>query len=100
VEIIDWEELTTDYRYNKIVQILAYAMMIKDEMDFDQAYAGIISFKNLNSGYLSFGVKTSPRSKREQLIDHAVLKTYSQEIKKLILEICNPDIPFVEKEIQ
>ena len=61
--------------------------------------AGIISFKNLNSGFLSFGVKTSPRSKREQLIDHVVLDTYIQEIKKLILEICDLDSPFKAKEI-
>jgi hypothetical protein len=100
VEIIHWEDLTADYKYNKIVQILAYALMIKDKIDFDQAYAGIISFKNLNSGFLRFGKKSAPRSKREQHIDHDVLNDYIQEIKKLILEICDPDIPFIEKEIQ
>jgi len=99
VEIINWEEMTTDYKYHKIVQILAYALMINKEIDFDQAYAGIISFKNLNSGFLRFGTKTSPRSKREQLIDNDVLKIYAQEIKKLILEICDPKSPFIEKEI-
>ena len=99
VEIIHWEELTQDYKYHKIVQILAYALMIKNEIDFDQALAGIISFKNLNSGFLRFGVKTAPKSKKEKLIDHDDLKIYTREVKKFILEICDPDIPFNEKEI-
>jgi hypothetical protein len=99
LEIINWADLTIDYKYNKIVQILAYALMIKDRIEFDQAYAGVISFKNLNSGFLSFGKKTAPRSKRDQYINHNVLNAFTHEIKKLIHEICSPEISFIEKEI-
>jgi hypothetical protein len=100
VEIINWDDLTNDYKYHKIVQVLAYALMIQDNIGFDQAYAGIISFKNLNNGFLRFGVKSSPNSKRDQLINQQVLEHYTSQIKKLIIEICNPEIPIIEKEIE
>lgn len=99
VELIDWDEITKDYKYSKPVQILAYALMIHEEIGFDQACAGIISFKNLNSGFLKFGTKTSSRSKRDQIIDKQVLDRYVIELKKLIIELCDPTIPFKEKEV-
>ncbi len=99
VEIIDWEELNQDYKFSKAFQILTYVLMINKEIPINNAEAGIISFKNLGSGFLKFGTKTSAYSKRDQLISADTLEKFSVELKKLILEICNPDIPFTEKEI-
>lgn len=63
--------------------------------------AGIISFKNLSSGFLKFGVKESVGSrKKNQKIDQEVLALFKEELIQLILEICDPLIPFIEKEIK
>ncbi|MCH7784066.1 MAG: PD-(D/E)XK nuclease family protein [Bacteroidetes bacterium] len=100
LEIVEWGKITTDYKYSKIIQVLAYALMIKREIPFEKAQAGIISFKNLSNGYLKFGVKTSPKSKsKNQEITQETLDYYLVELKKLILEICDVTIPFNEKEI-
>lgn len=99
VELIEWEELTQDYKFSKAFQVLAYALMMNGEIPINNAEAGIISFKNLGSGFLKFGTKTSAYSKRDQQITSVTLETFTVELKKLILEICDPNIPFIEKEI-
>ncbi len=102
VNIVDWEELNTDYdKYGKPYQILAYAYMMNAKTPFTNPIeAGIISFKNLNNGFLKFGVKESTYSRsKDELITQETLNSYFVELKKLILEICNPDIDFTEKEV-
>ena len=96
LEIKDWEIITQDYKYSKAVQVLAYALMIDKKLPISSAEAGIISFKNLNSGFLKFGTKTP----KNYTITQETLELYRVELKKLILEICNPHIPFTEKEIE
>ncbi len=102
VNIVDWEELNTDYdKYSKPYQILAYAYMMNAKKPFtNPVEAGIISFKNLNNRFLKFGVKESTHSRsKDELITQETLNSYFIELKKLILEICNPDIDFIEKEV-
>lgn len=100
LEVVDWQEITTDYKFSKIIQVLAYAIMIQKEFDIENAFAGIISFKNLGAGYLKFGVKSSSRSQqKEQQISRVIIDSYLIELKKLILEICDQKISFTEKEL-
>ena len=103
VEIIDWEDITLDYdKYSKSFQILAYAHMLNKTKAFAQPIeAGVISFKNLQGDYfLKFGKKPSSRSKdKEQTISKDTLEAFYIELKKLILEICNPEIDFIEKNV-
>lgn len=99
VEIIDWADITTDYKYSKAFQVLAYALMINYESAIDNATAGIISFKNMNNGFLKFGTKASSHGQREQQISKETLDCFKSELHQLILEICNPEIPFTEKEV-
>ncbi|WP_400075579.1 PD-(D/E)XK nuclease family protein [Winogradskyella sp. R77965] len=103
VEIVNWEDLTTDYnKYSKSFQILCYAYMMRQinriELPIE---AGIISFKNLNAGFLKFAKKNNAGSyaKKEQYITEETLNDFEKEFKKLILEIFNPDINFIEKEL-
>ncbi|WP_026451016.1 PD-(D/E)XK nuclease family protein [Aequorivita capsosiphonis] len=100
LEIIEWEELNEDYKFSKVFQVLTYALMMGNEIPINNVEAGIISFKNLGSGFLKFGTKTSAFSKRDHQITETTLGTFTVELKKLILEICDPNIPFIEKEIQ
>lgn len=99
LEIIEWEELNEDYKFSKAFQVLTYALMMGKEINMNNVEAGIISFKNLGSGFLKFGTKTSAYSKRDYQITEETLETFTIELKKLIMEICNPDIPFTEKDI-
>lgn len=102
VEIVNWEDLTTDYdKYSKSFQILSYTYMMHQKKKIElPVEAGIISFKNLNEGFLKFGVKESTRSqKKNQLITEETLNNFEVELKKIIIEICNPNIDFIEKEL-
>lgn len=102
VEIIDWELITTDYKkYSKSFQVLTYAyIMHKSKQISLPIEAGIISFKNLNAGFLKFGIKENTRSRlKDTLITKETLHNFEGELKKLISEICNPDIDFIEKEV-
>ncbi len=102
VEIVNWEDLTTDYdKYSKSFQVLCYAYMMHINKQITLPIeAGIISFKNLNSGFLKFGKKASTHSRtKDQLITEETLNNFEIELKKLILEICNPKLNFVEKEL-
>ncbi len=103
VEIINWEDITTDYdKYSKSFQVLCYALMMQKQSNLNPPFeAGIISFKNLNQGFLKFATKDRAGSyaKKETLITNETLDAFREELKKLILEICNPNIDFLEKEV-
>lgn len=100
LEITDWDVITDDYKYSKVVQVLAYTLMMNKEIPIQAVEAGIVSFKNLQKGFLKFGTKTGVRGPKNHQITQETLSTYSEELKKLILEICNPLVPFTEKEIK
>ena len=102
VEIADWDRLSSDYdKYGKTFQILTYASMLNDQSPFENAEAGIISFKNLQSGFLKFSQKNKEGrgAVKNSRIDQEVLNAFQEQLKELIIEICNPEIPFQEKEI-
>ncbi len=103
VEIVNWEDITTDYtKYSKSFQVLTYAYIMNKEKPFSSPVeAGIISFKNLKAGFLKFSKKdkTGIGAKKDSLITQDVLDNFYNELKSLILEICNQEIPFTEKEV-
>ena len=75
--------------------------MYTENKPVNQLEAGIISFKNLSAGLLSFGIKESEksRSKPNKSITQETLSQFSTELKRLVLDICNPNVPFNEKEV-
>lgn len=103
VEIVNWESITTDYnKYSKSFQVLTYALMMHQSNQINlPVEAGIVSFKNLSSGFLKFAKKDKAGSyaKKDTLITEETLDKFSDELKQLILEICNLNTPFTEKEI-
>ncbi|HSP40074.1 MAG TPA: PD-(D/E)XK nuclease family protein, partial [Gillisia sp.] len=103
LEIVEWDDLTTDYdKYAKPFQVLMYAKMLLDNSPvIGPVEAGVISFKNLKPGFLKFGKKSGSRDKYPDfLIDHKTLEDFQIQLKNLILEICDPNVPFIEKEIK
>ncbi|WP_247672577.1 PD-(D/E)XK nuclease family protein [Aquimarina sp. MMG016] len=100
VVFMDWNIIMEDYKYSKAVQVLAYAYMQNKENPVSEPFhAGIISFKNLKEGFLKFGTKETVRGRTNHDITKEVFDEYLLQLKKLILEIFNLDIPFTEKEV-
>ena len=97
VVVSDWSLITEDYKYSKAFQLLCYSLMYGSKKKFDRIEAGIISFKNLKSGLLGFA--TIESRKKDKAITDETLNKFTTELKRLVLEICNPDIPFIEKEV-
>jgi ATP-dependent helicase/nuclease subunit B len=103
LEICDWEELNTDYdKYSKPFQVLMYATMLMENHPHGQEVeAGVISFKNLKKGFLKFAKKEHSRDRNKNCnIEPEVLENFKVQLKYLIKEICDPKIPFLEKEIK
>ena len=103
VEIIDWDALTTDYdKYSKPFQILCYAFMMQSSGTLKfPLEAGIISFKNLNGGFLKFTKKDKSGNGATKItaIDQETIQLFEAQLKVLILDIFNTEIDFLEKEI-
>lgn len=100
VEIIDWQELIQDYKYSKAFQLMCYSLMYLESNGIANLQAGIVSFKNLSSGVMSFATKEQRRgSSKNPTITIEVLNNFKIQLKKLILEICDSSIPFEEKEV-
>lgn len=100
VEIVDWNDITREFDYSKAFQLLTYAILYNAKNPIEAIEAGIFSFKNLNAGLLRFATKEKKGSrKKDHCITQETLFQFNAQLKKLILEICNPNIPFTEKEV-
>jgi hypothetical protein len=95
VTLKTWSGLTEDIKNDKIIQVLAYAYMFEKQADNKPIEAGIISFKNLKSGFLPFNFKEDKEV--TEIIDEEILKNYTEQIVVLLNEILDPMISFKEK---
>ena len=99
LEITYWPSLIEEDRYTKAFQLLCYAYLFQKLNDEPVLWAGIISFKNLGEGIMHFAQKSSSHSKiKDHSITTDTLNQFESELLNLIQEICDPDIPFTEKE--
>jgi hypothetical protein len=77
-----------------------YVLMLYSKEEIVKVEAGIISFKNLKSGFLKLAATTAQSNgKKDFSVYRETLDSFEIELKKLILEICDSEIPFTEKEI-
>lgn len=90
-----WNGLTEDIKNDKIIQVLAYSFMFEEQLNGRQMEAGILSFKNLKSGFLPFTFKEGKEV--TTIISEEVMQNYLEQIVGLLAEIMNNDIPFTEK---
>jgi len=91
-----WQDLTKEIGNDKIIQILAYAFMYQPDCNGLEMEAGIISFKNLKSGFLPFNLKTEIGL--EQDITPEIMESYLEEIVLLLNTIFNSELPFEENK--
>lgn len=95
VVLKSWNGLTQELKNDKIIQVLAYAFMFEKEAGDIPIEVGIISFKNLKSGFLPFGFKEE--KELNNTVTNEILKNYLEEIVILLNEIFNMNVPFEEK---
>ena len=90
-----WNGLIDDIKYDKIIQVLAYAYMYELHAGDKPIEAGIISFKNLKSGFLPFNFKEGKEV--NYTIDSNVMDNFLNQIVLLLGEILDKTVPFNEK---
>lgn len=94
LSIKDWNLIITDYKYSKCFQILFYAFlytrMHNIDIDITPIESGIISFKNLKSGFMKVN---------KNIISKSDLDSFALQLKQLLLDIFTTDLPIIEKEI-
>jgi len=95
VTLKDWNGLTDDIKNDKIIQVLAYAFMFEKEAKNREIEAGIISFKNLKSGFLPFNFK--PEKESFDVISSEIMNDYLEQILILLQEILSVEKAFEEK---
>ena len=95
VTLKTWKGLKEDIKNDKIIQVLAYAYMYEKEANGKPIEAGIISFKNLKSGFLPFNFKEGKEAMSN--IDQGTLSDYLEQIVLLLNEILDENVPFEEK---
>jgi hypothetical protein len=100
LEIVDWETLTTDYKYSKAFQLLCYGYMAKAMAVEGPLQAYIYSFKNQAAGLMPFAKKDGPRSKSKDYgLSLGIMEPFEKQLFIVVSDICNPEIQFIEKEI-
>jgi hypothetical protein len=96
LKVPDFTKIRAD-KYHKAIQVLLYAFLYTKSKKHDFSTpleAGIISFKNLKSGFLSTNFSAS-RTK-EHLITEDKLAEFIEEIKAILTEIYAIEVPFIE----
>ncbi len=99
VGIFDWEKLITDFKFSKAFQLLSYAYMYKKQFgEPNEMVVGNFSFKKLNQGLIRFHTKNSTGREKSYTVTDSTLENYKKYTEKLLLEIFDMNIPFLEKQ--
>lgn len=94
LQLKEWNGLTADLKNDKIIQLLCYAFMFEEQTKGLDIEVGIVSFKNMKSGFMPFGIKEGKEV--GSLVTSQTLEDFKNELIELILEILNPEIDFKE----
>jgi len=92
LKVKNLEELKSGKK-NKAFQILMYAYLYAHQNKTNEMSlrSGIISFKTLSSGFMSFMLE------KEKEVSLTILNDFEEVLKKIFAEIVNPEIPFTHK---
>lgn len=102
--IKDWDLILSDYKkFSKSFQLLTYAyIFIKSSHNFPYTdlETGIYSFRKLKEGFNKFTYKPTFKAKdAKSKIDSEIITEFELQLKKLICEIHDINIPFIEKKL-
>ena len=90
LKLDDWEEIRTDSKLAKSFQLLMYALMYQKMHPAvtNNLLSGIISFRSLSDGLKTVKVQHS------ELLNIDLLNEFEVQVKQLISELLDPNIPF------
>ncbi|WP_425657026.1 PD-(D/E)XK nuclease family protein [Tenacibaculum ascidiaceicola] len=97
LKVLDFETIR-DLKYHKAIQVMLYAFLYTQYTQFNfekPLEAGIISFKNLKSGFLQMNFSSNYR-KPDNAITEEKLEEFMTEVKNLLTELYDPAVNFVE----
>lgn len=99
LKMSDFSLVKEDYKYTKAMQVMLYAFMFTQSSakKYETIESGVISFKNLNSGFLKMNFSENYRVKDNNVSPERI-DAFLVEIKELIKEILDPNSPFVENK--
>ncbi len=96
--IIDWNEIIRDADLDKAFQLLCYALLYADKGL--PVEAGVIPFKNLSLGWIPLSARDKKGSSANIiLIDTPTLELFREQLARLLLEIFNPEVDFIESAL-
>ncbi|MBA6156866.1 PD-(D/E)XK nuclease family protein [Tenacibaculum sp. S7007] len=97
LKVVDFDEIR-ELKYHKAIQVMLYAYLYTQNTNFDfskSIEAGIISFKNLKSGFLKMNFSSNYRAPDNQVTQEK-LDEFMNEIKEVLKELYNSEASFVE----
>lgn len=77
----------------KIMQLLCYATLLNHEYPNEEIQAGIISFRNQKE-HKMYLLEKEKRQVINDVITPEILQLFQEQLKDMIVEIINPEIPF------
>jgi ATP-dependent exoDNAse (exonuclease V) beta subunit len=81
----------------KIMQLLCYALLMqKSDYIFQDLQVGIVSFKNLKD-YMMLLTEKEGHKILTDLINEELLESFEFQLKDIIWEIINPELPFLDQ---
>jgi len=95
----DFSNILLDYKYTKALQVMLYAYMYSQQKDYDSSkklQAGIVSFKNLNAGFIP--INFGSYRKVDYSITNDYFDGFLEVLESLLVLIFDPTIPFIESE--
>ncbi|UMB52976.1 PD-(D/E)XK nuclease family protein [Lutibacter sp. A64] len=95
----DFSVISEDYKYTKAMQVMLYSYMYTSNLQTNLAEleSGIISFKNLNAGFLKMNFSEKSRG-ADTLVSEERIQEFMDETKNIIREILNSEIPFIQNQ--
>ena len=99
LKLSDFSLISQNYKYTKAMQVMLYSYMYleNNKKPLIKFESGVISFKNLNSGFLKMNF-SEKRGGVDTQVSEERISDFMQEIKILIKEILNPEVPFIQNE--
>ena len=89
LKLKEWAEVISDMEKGKSFQLLMYALLHRQSYGNSEVVPGIISLRNLSKGLFTL---LYPGGK--DAISAEAVDAFENELKSLLQEIFNPDIPF------
>ena len=89
------ENIGSDLKYDKIIQLLGYALMYENPFPDLPLQVAIYSFKNRKEGYLLFSIKDEKKTVTDSITPE-IISGFREQLIDLILEILNPAVAFKE----